>query len=126
MLVTRHSARAAENGAPGGRVRINPKVSGFHRLYPIVKLADGGWWIGDRPVHSSTNDWTIAEVVYEDMHWTKLEIDNLLTRGRPVDKVNLTKVDEIGFADLMAASGHGPGGWFSAGAIEVYGKPVAR
>jgi len=34
--------------------------------------------------------------------------------------------DEIGFADLIPASGHGPGGWFDVGQIEVYGKAVAR
>jgi len=40
--------------------------------------------------------------------------------------VDLSKVDEIGFADLMPGSGHGAGGWVDVAQIEVYGKPVAR
>jgi hypothetical protein len=39
---------------------------------------------------------------------------------------NLSKVDEIGFADLTPGSGHGQGGYSDVGRIEVYGKPVPR
>ena len=39
---------------------------------------------------------------------------------------DLSKVDEIGFADLMPGSGHGPGGWINVSRIEVYGKPIKR
>ena len=46
--------------------------------------------------------------------------------GKWVDHPDLSKVDEIGFTDLMAGSGHGPGGWSDVGRIEVYGKPVKR
>jgi hypothetical protein len=35
-------------------------------------------------------------------------------------------VDEVGFADLMPGSGHGPGGWVDVASIEVYGKAVKR
>ena len=38
----------------------------------------------------------------------------------------VSKVDEIGFTDLLPGSGHGPGGWSDVGRIEVYGKPVKR
>jgi hypothetical protein len=41
-------------------------------------------------------------------------------------QVDLTKVDAVGFADLMPGSGHGYGGYIGMGAIEVYGKPVPR
>jgi hypothetical protein len=43
-----------------------------------------------------------------------------------VDSPDLSKVDEIGFTDLMAGSGHGPGGSSRVDWIEVYGKPVKR
>jgi hypothetical protein len=46
--------------------------------------------------------------------------------GKWIDHPDLSKVDEIGFTDLMAGSGHGPGGWSDAGRVEVYGKPVKR
>jgi hypothetical protein len=38
----------------------------------------------------------------------------------------LSKVDEVGFADLMPSSGHGTGGYIQLGQIEVYGKPIPR
>jgi len=46
--------------------------------------------------------------------------------GDWVDHPNLSKVDEVGFADLMPGSGHGPGGYVNVGRIQVYGKPVKR
>ena len=43
-----------------------------------------------------------------------------------VNRVDFTKVDAVGFADLMPGSGHGYGGFISMGAIEVYGKQLPR
>ena len=48
------------------------------------------------------------------------------TKGVFLDKVDLSKVDEIGFADLTPGSGHGTGGYSDVAWIEVYGKPVSR
>ena len=47
-------------------------------------------------------------------------------KGNIVDKPDLSKVDETGFADLVPGSGHGPRGWIDVAAIEVFGKPVKR
>jgi len=107
------------------RIRWNTKMSGFHQVRPIVKLADGTWLVGDR-ADGGTRDWLISEIPYADLRWLKLDIARVVTVGTFVDKVDLTKVDEIGFADLMPSSGHGPGGWADVAQIEVFGKPVAR
>jgi hypothetical protein len=40
--------------------------------------------------------------------------------------VDLSKVDEVGFADLMPGSGHGAGGYVNVSTFEVYGRPVKR
>ncbi len=108
------------------RIRVNTKMSGFHQLRPIVKLADGTWWVGDHTTTGTTRDWLVSEISYADLHWIKLDIKRVVTVGNLVDKIDLTKVDEIGFADLMPASGHGPGGWADVAQVEVYGHPVAR
>jgi len=109
-----------------GRLRVNTKMSGLHKVYPIVKLANGDWWLADKPAGGSIRDWLMEDVSLADARWYKLDIADVVTKGNPVDKIDLAKVDEIGFADLMPASGHGPGGWFDVGEIEVYAKPVAR
>ena len=43
-----------------------------------------------------------------------------------VEEPDLSRVDEIGFTDLMPGSGHGPGGWSDVAWIEVHCKPVKR
>ena len=108
------------------RVRVNTKMSGLHQIYPIVKLASGDWYLALWATHGSIKDWVIEEIPLSDARWIKLDIANVVTKGNPVDKIDLTKVEEIGFADLLPASGHGPGGWFDLGLIEVYGKAVPR
>jgi hypothetical protein len=108
------------------RLRWNTKMSGFHQIRPIVKLADGTWLIGDRAEGGSTRDWVVSEFNFADVRWLKLDIARVVTQGNFLDKVDLSKVDEIGFADLMPGSGHGPGGWVDVAQIELYAKPVPR
>jgi hypothetical protein len=104
------------------RIRVNTKMSGLHKVYPIVKLASGDWYMADKAAGGSTKDWMVEDVPFSDVRWYKLDIANVVTKGNPVDKIDLSKVDEIGFADIIPASGHGPGGWFDVGQIEVYGR----
>ena len=108
------------------RIRWNTKMSGFHQIRPIVKLADGTWLIGDRADGASTRDWLVSEITPSDLRWLKLDIARVVTTGNFVEKVDLSRVDEIGFADLMPGSGHGPGGWVDVAQFEVYARPVPR
>jgi hypothetical protein len=108
------------------RIRVATKMSGLHKLYPIVKLADGDWYLADWPTSSLTKDWVTEEIPLTEARWIKLDIANVVTKGNLVDRIDLSKVDEIGFADLIPASGHGPGGWFDLGEVDVYGKAVPR
>ena len=108
------------------RIRWNTKMSGFHQIRPIVKLADGTWLIGDRTDGSSTRDWIVSEFTPADVRWMKIDIARVVTTGNLLEKVDLSKVDEIGFADLMPGSGHGPGGWVDVAQIEVYARAVPR
>jgi len=110
-----------------GKIRWDVKVSGPHRIHPIIKLADGTWLLGD---HDDSNqlDFHPSEFTLAESRWIKLDIDKVYTRGNWLDRsaVDLTKVDEVGFTDLMPGSGHGDGGSMDMGWIEVYGKPVPR
>jgi len=46
--------------------------------------------------------------------------------GKWVTKVDLTKVDEVGWADLMAGGMPNGGCADAVATTEVYGKPVSR
>jgi hypothetical protein len=106
-------------------IRWVTKVSGFHQVHPLLKLADGTWLVGDHG-DGSTLDWHENEFSLADVRWRKVNIAKVVTTGDWVANPDLTKVDEVGFTDLMPGSGHGPGGWSDVGKIEVYGKPVKR
>src|SRR5262249_40752201 len=107
------------------RIRWVTKVSGFHQVRPIVKLADGTWLVGDH-TDGSTVDWLQSDFSLADVRWLRLDITTVVTKGNAVDKPDLSKVDEIGYADLMPGSGHGPGGWIDVATIEVFGKAIKR
>ena len=107
------------------RIRWATKVSGFHQVRPIVKLADGTWLVGDH-TDGSTVDWLQSDFSLADVRWLRLDITTVVTKGNIVDKPDLSKVDEIGYVDLVPGSGHGPGGWIDVATIEVFGKPIRR
>jgi hypothetical protein len=106
-------------------IRWVTKVSGFHQVHPILKLADGTWLVGDH-ADGSTVDWHENEFSLADVRWRKLNIAKVVTTGDWVNNPDLSKVDEVGFTDMLPGSGHGPGGWSDVGKFEVYGKAVKR
>jgi hypothetical protein len=107
------------------RIRWVSKVSGFHQVRPVIKLADGTMLVGDH-VDEARADYRISEFNISELKWIRLDPDKVQTKGDFVAAPDLGKVDEIGFVDLIPGSGHGAGGWVDVGAIEVYGKAVPR
>jgi hypothetical protein len=114
-------------------IRWFTRTSGFHVVRPVVKLANGTLLVGDLAI-ASVPQLTLSEFSLGNVRWIKLDPDRVVTvnSGPPanpnqeiwVPNPDLTKVEEIGFADLMPGSGHGTGGWIQLGTIEVYGKAV--
>jgi len=107
------------------RIRLVSKMSGFHQVRPLIKTADGIWLVGDR-AEGSLTDWIESEFNVSDVRWLRVDPTRMVTTGTWVNNPDLSKVDEIGFADLMPSSGHGPGGWADVGKIEVFAKSVPR
>lgn len=108
-------------------IRWRTRVSGFHYLRPILKLADGRWLVGDKAATLSTN-WVESEIQLVDVRWRNLDIENVVEArdGYWVDFPDLSRVEEIGFTDLMRGAGHGSGGGSRVDWIQVTGKPVPR
>jgi hypothetical protein len=117
-------------------VRWVTKTAGFHAVRPVIKLANGDLLVGDMTFESVAKA-TAHEFSLLNIRWLKLDPERIVTLAPPRSPANpnpgtwapapdLTKVDEIGFADLMPGSGHGQGGYIQLGGIEVYGKVVQR
>jgi hypothetical protein len=115
------------------KMRWIVKTSGFHVVRPVIKLADGTMLVGDVAAEALPM-MTELEFTFAGVRWVRLDPERVVTvneGGAPngevwVEDVDLSQVDEIGFADLMPASGHGAGGWIHLGNIEVFGETVAR
>jgi hypothetical protein len=117
-----------------GKIRWVIKTSGFHVVRPVVKLADGTMLVGDH-VDAAVPMLVTSEFALSGVRWIKLDPMRIVTvnngAGSPNNEIwvpnpDLTKVDEVGFADLMPGSGHGTGGYIHLSTIEVFGKPVPR
>jgi len=111
--------------SPFAKIRWTVRTSGFHQVRPIVKLADGTWLVGDRATGPSA-DFNQDDISIADVRWMKLDIARVVAVGNWVERPDLSKVDEVGFADLIPGSGHGAGGYVNVARIEVYGKPIKR
>ena len=111
------------------KIRWVTRTSGFHVVRPVLKLADGTWLVGDYGEGAASSNSTIfleSEFALSSVRWLTLDIDRVVTRGTWVEKPDLSRVDEVGFADLLPGSGHGWGGIVNVGKIEVYGAAVRR
>ena len=124
-VALRDRSNFVDLSAPLAKIRWVVRTSGFHQAWPIVKLADGTWLVGDRSSGLQA-DFNENEITPVDVRWLKLDIARVVTVGTWIDHPDLKKVDAVGFADLMPGSGHGAGGYINVGRIEVYGTPVKR
>ena len=121
-LVTLKKAGAYVDLSGQAKIIWRSEQAGLRCLHLVIKLADGSWFVSEQ-CDDHSQDWRLREFNIVDIDWYKLDI-NMVTEGRPAGSINLSKVDEIGFTDLM------PGGGSDACSrldwIEVYGKPVDR
>lgn len=105
-----------------GKILWRSKQSGLRCLHLVLRLADGTWLVGSQG-DCTSKDWRITEFNISDISWYSLNIKSVI-EVKPVINPDLSKVDEIGFTDLM------PGGASDACSrldwIEVYGKAVKR
>jgi len=104
------------------KIRWRSKQSGFRQLRIIVKLAGGAWLVSDQP-DGPSNDWRVSEFNIQDIRWRKLDIETIF-ESTWVDKPDLSRVEEIGFTDLMRGGGSAASSRLDW--IEVYGVKRPR
>ncbi len=120
-LALRHRAAYADLRGLA-KVRWRTKQAGFRQLRIILKLANGTWLVSDQ-YDGPSNDWRVREFNISDIHWRKLDINSVIEQEW-VNNPDLSRVDEIGWTDLMRG-----GQSISCSRIdwmEVYAAPVKR
>ena len=119
-----------------GKVMLRTRNTGFRQTHVVVKTADGNYYVSEEGSGES-RAWMNRDYILSDLHWRNLTmVDTLDNARRPaapdravivaagVATPDLSRVDEIGFTDLM------PGGFIPAtsriNSWAVYGKTVPR
>jgi hypothetical protein len=127
LLTFRDKANNVDLTDPAARIKWRSWQYGFNILRPVLKLANGMWLVGDF-ADAYTADYHDSEFYIRDVKWRELDIENVATKDGKTWVVNpdLSSVEEIGFTDLMAGTGHGTGGSSHVSMVSVYGKSVAR
>jgi hypothetical protein len=98
------------------------KQAGFRELRIILKLANGAWLVSDQS-DGASEDWRVREFNLSDIRWRKFD-SKTVVEGGWVEKPDLSKVDEIGWTDLM--TGGGTPACSRVDWIEVWGRTVRR
>jgi hypothetical protein len=120
-------------------IKFTTIVSGFHRVRPIIKLADGTLLIGDQ-AEGSVADYHQYQISFSECRWLRLDPVRGVTLGGNWVQPDLSKVEEVGYFDVIPGSGAWPaaglpvekqpappaGGWIAVSAFELWGRPVSR
>ena len=106
------------------RVRAIIRTGNLHTLHPVLRLADGSLLAGSRAIDTD-GQFLNTDVSFDNLRWYTLEPATLGVKAQSM-KVDLSRVDEVGFVDLAPAGGHGSSGWANISSIEVYAKAVPR
>jgi hypothetical protein len=117
------------------RMRWRTRTENLHVLHPVVKLADGRLLVGSQRFESPqrrmegtkafTGNFVVSEVTFDDQRWFELDPAKVIV-GFEVNNPDLSRVDEIGYVDLMPGGGHGTAGCTNVSWIEVYATPRKR
>ncbi|MGU3626367.1 hypothetical protein [Comamonas sp. C24C] len=106
------------------KIRWRTKQTHFHRLHVLLKLADGSWLISEKSIGAS-EDWQESEFSLFGLIWHRFAPDIMVVYP-PVANPDLSRVDEIGFTDLMVGTGKADAGGSRVDWIEVHGRAVPR
>jgi hypothetical protein len=120
------------------RMTFTTIVSGFHRVRPLIKLADGTLLIGDQ-AEGSVADYHQYTISFSECRWLRLDPVRGVTLGTWVPSPDLSLVDEVGYFDVIPGSGAHTdglpvekqppppvGGWIAVSAFDVWGAGVER
>ena len=119
-------------------IKFTTIVSGFHRVRPIIKTPDGTLMIGDQ-AEGSVVDYHQYTISFSECRWLRLDPVRGVTLGGTWVVPDLSKVDEVGYFDVIPGSGAWTeglavekqpappaGGWIAVSEFELWGNSVPR
>jgi hypothetical protein len=106
------------------RLRWMVRTSSIHTLYPVVKLADGIYVVGDRGI-STDGEFIQVEVAFAGMRWFKLDPEKVVVTSE-VKNPDLSRVDEVGVVTLAPGGGHGVAGSANLSTVELFANAIPR
>jgi len=117
------------------RMRWRTRTENLHVLHPVVKLADGKLLVGSQTFQSPqrrmvgsegfTGNFVVSEVTFDDQRWFELDPQKVVVKLE-VNNPDLSRVDEVGYVDLMPGGGHGVAGCSNVSWIELYATSRKR
>ena len=110
------------------KIRWRTRARSLHQLRLLVKLADGTMLAADY-VEPEASYWRETEFYLVDVpRWRALDETRMAVSRDTGWKMNvdLSRVEEVGFNDLMRGAGFGTRGNSGLDWIEVYGNLVSR
>jgi hypothetical protein len=81
------------------KIKWRSKQYGFRELHILLKLADGTWLVSKQGDPASI-DWRIREFNIGELDWYSLDV-HTITEMKEIKDPDLSRVEEIGFTDLM-------------------------
>jgi hypothetical protein len=106
------------------RLRWMLRTNAIHTLYPVVKLANGTFIVGDRGI-STDGEFLEVDVAFGGMRWYALDAAKVVVMTEVKDP-KLDRVDEVGLATLAPGGGHGIAGSANLSTVELFAKVVPR
>jgi hypothetical protein len=109
------------------RLRGMIRTNGLQELHPVVRLADGTLLVGSQ-VFSTNGQFLEAEIAYGEQlnpEWFQLDSTKVVV-GHPVMHPDLSRVDAVGFVDLIPGGGHGVAASSNVSEVELYAVAVPR
>ena len=108
-----------------GRARLRwiIRTESLHRVFPVVKLADGTMLVGEGV--ETGGEFVQQDVAFNTRNWYRLDPKTVTTTAKAEDP-DFSRVDEIGWADLSPGGGHNSAGWTNVSHLELWAKAVPR
>jgi hypothetical protein len=100
------------------------RTNAIHRLYPVVRLANGTLIVGDRDINTF-GEFLKVDIAFSGMRWYGLDPKKVVVLTE-VTSPDLSRVDEVGLVTLAPGGGHGIAGSANLSNVELYARPVPR